>query len=423
MEAGRVRLVGVVVHGLAVVAPAPGAAVVDVGRRAEPLEHVAFHVRLVGRGEQPEGGPGPRHVRHLSADFEVAVLLLEHAQGVQHARRIVAAVGRVVVGGGGGGDAQHAVGNRERIHPDVLHALALEPGLDVDLALAVGGDGVGGLVLEVAAEIGPPEPGAGGGVQDLQAVELVVEGHRAELRGVQRQQELTVDEASRRDVAHGQALAGRELDHHVGTLLGHGRAHVGRALEAVAQELQLVVAVPVVDHVVAVPGPLHEGGALVDRADQDVVAGAAVDPLAAVDGDQVVEVVAHRVVEVAVDDQVLDVGGQLDRGPADLGVDAAVGVDHLVLRVGDPVAVVPRRAHQHVAAAIARHRGVSGRGLDRLAPGRSPGDVARLRRALGHRLAEVIVIGHCGRSRTPNGDARSNRTAERADNWSSNAHA
>ena len=48
-----------------------------------------------------------------------------------------------------------------------------------------------------------------------------------------------------------------------------------------------------------------------------------------------------------------DVRGELDRGPAELGVDAAVhGLLHPIVRVGDPDAVGARGADQQVAAAF-----------------------------------------------------------------------
>jgi hypothetical protein len=133
------------------------------------------------------------------------------------------------------------------------------------------------------------------GIEQRQAVELIPEGERAQLRRIKRQQELTVADQAEAEVADDQRLGARQLDDDVGALLAHVGADVGGRLEPVAQQLQLRVAVEVVDRVAAVAGLDLVGRALlVGRAHQHVVAGPAVHPLGAVNDDQVVQGVADR---------------------------------------------------------------------------------------------------------------------------------
>ena len=271
-----------------------------------------------------------------------------------------------------------------------------KPGHDIGLLLAVRRQGIGLLVLQVAAEVGRPGPAAGGGIDQAQGIELVVEGHRAKLRGVERQQELPVGEGRGRHAPEGQGFAAGQMQHHVRPGRGHRRANLRGRGEAVALQLQLAVGLPVVDDVVALAGLLDEGRALGGRTDQHVIAGAAVDPLVAVDHDQVVEAVSHRVVEVAVDGQVLDVGRQGDRGVADTRCRSPpAGLFlHAVVRIVDEEGVVAAGSDQQVAAAVAvDQRRARGRSQGLIAGARTEHAVRGLG-ALGDRDPKVVVVSH-----------------------------
>ena len=397
-----VPAVGVELEGVVVeVAVGPGSADVVLSRlQADGLHHIALlPLAGIGPGRQPEGGPAAGGVGELGADLEVAVLLLEVAQRVQHARRPGVAEGGVCLSlrHGLGGDREHPVGDRERVQVQVVVAQALEAGVGIDLRLAVGGQGIGPLVLQiVGGEVGLPDPGLVRIVVEIEAVELIVEGHRPKLGGIERQQELLVGKPRRKaHPAEGQALAPAKVQQHVGALLGHGRPHVRRRLEGKAGQLQLVGALPVVDDIVPLAGMLDKGGGGVGRPHQHIVPRPAVQPGAAVGGDQVVQRIAHAVVEVAVDLQVLDIGRQGDRHIAGLGVDPAARLlQHPVLGAGDEEGGVARGADQGIAPALAVERARPRLGGQGLVPGGRPIGRVRGRCALGHDLSEIVVIGH-----------------------------
>ena len=397
MEAAGVGNVGVVVDVLAAAFAAIGAAVVDIWRRAQAFHDVSFGIGPVGVGQQPEGGPGAHRGRQLGPHFEVAVLLRETAQGVEHAGGVFRAPGRIVGVAHRrlGGDGDDPACDGERIDADVLFAAALKARRDIGLALAVGHQGVGPLVLQVVAEICCPRALAGRGVVERKAVEIVRERGRAELGAVQLQKELAVDERCGRCATEREGFAAGQGQDRVGPDLAHVAAHICGRAQAIAQQLDLGIAVPIVDHVAAVAGLDLEAGALGLRADQHVVTAQAVHPLAAIDDDQVAEVIADRIVEVHVDDEVLDVRRQLQRQPADHGVDApADRFLDAIHRAGDEDAVVAGRADQQVAATLARNRNIARAGRDGFVADRCPDEPAAFGAALRHRNTTGVEIGH-----------------------------
>ena len=208
----------VVVLGLRPARSSERPTIIDVRRGPQAFHDVGFGIGLVGARQQPEGGPGPGHRGHRRAHFEVAELLGKTVQGVEHARGVVGAPGRVVVAGRGRrcGDGQNPARYRERVDPDVLLAAALESGRYIGLLLTVGNQGVGPLVLEVAAEVGVPNAAAKRRIANLETVELVVEGECAEFRGVQGCQELPISKGRRRDAPECEGLGRRQAQNSVG---------------------------------------------------------------------------------------------------------------------------------------------------------------------------------------------------------------
>ncbi len=323
------------------------------GVLAQGLEDVELgRERVVGR-QQPEARPEAVAGRHLGADLEVSVLLVEGGLGGQQARCVLIAgqVLEVPAGGLVGGDAEYAVVDRERVEAERSRSRALVAWVDVELPVAVVGQGAGAGGRAAAAEGGPP--GAALAVE-AERVELVVEGE-VQPRRVQTQHEVLTAQIGDLVIAQHQFLARREVQRHVRAHLGHRRLDVGEGVHAETAKPDPVDArLEVVDHVVAVALAHHEDVGP-GSPDQDVVSALAVEGLLSlVAPDDVVERVSPRIGEVAQHLQVLDVVRQGEgQGRLD-GVDPLAGILHrLVVRVPDEIGVVAGPAHQRVAAGVA----------------------------------------------------------------------
>ncbi len=377
-----------------------------VGVHPQVFHDVGFAGTVVGILRQPEGGPGAGPLGQLGPHLEVAVLLHERAACRQHARAVGLAPRLVGLGHGqlGGADGQDAVVDRERVQAQRAAAGALERGGGVDLLFVVAPGLVGEQGVGRPAQVGLPGPGSRGGVEQRQAVELVVEGQGADFAPVERHHEVAGLELVGRHVTEGHGVAVADLQHRVGLAVragdrGHGRLDLGEGGEAGADQTHGVDGgVEVVDDVVARADRFLDV-VLAEAAHQHVVAGAAVHDVGvvALHDDEVVQAVADAPGVAAGEVEVLHIGRQHVGAVGDDGVHPgqAVGHHHRVGRVlgieGDvAVHVVDEGV---VLAAFGGNRRGAGHGVEGLVVAAVAVDHGLARRALRHRVAQIVVVG------------------------------